>query len=186
MISNDLKKIYTDIHRKTDFGKRSKIPKYLKKFIERNNPVSILDFGCGKGNMVKILQHTFPKIKMYGYDPANPDFDIEIPTIDMVASTDVLEHVEPESIDDTLKMLASKARLHYHLISCAPAKLILADGRNAHLIQETPDWWHAKFEKHGYKILSEDYKESTKFSKQLRREWPVKEYFIMAELNGPT
>ena len=182
MISEKLKQAYTDIHQKTPFGKRAKIPSYLKKFIKDKNPKSILDFGCGKGNLVGVLKESYPGIEVYGYDPANPDYNEGIPCVDMIISTDVLEHIEPEFIEDTIEMLSLKGKFHYHLISCAPAKLILPDGRNAHLIQEDPDWWRPRFEKYGYNILFEEFREFTKFSKQLRKELPVKNYYVLMEV----
>lgn len=186
MISKDLKKIYQDIHRDTPFGKRAKIPDYLKDFIKDRQPKSILDFGCGKGNLVKTLKETYPSLLVSGYDPANPEFDTPLPDVDMLVSTDVLEHIEPEIINDVISMLASKARYQYHLISCAPAKLILPDGRNAHLIQESAEWWKDKFTRAGFSVIKEDYREFTKYSKQLRKELPVKNYYIMVERNGTT
>lgn len=182
MISDNLKKTYENIHASTTFGKRAKIPSHLKKFIKNHSPSSILDFGCGKGNLVQVLTEAYPNINVYGYDPANPQFAGEIPCVDMVVSTDVLEHVEPEYIEDTIEMLSLKAKFHYHLISCAPAKLILPDGRNAHLIQEGPDWWRPRFEKYGYEVVQEDYREFEKFSKQLRKNILVKNYYVMMEV----
>lgn len=181
MISDSLKQAYTEIHRNTPFGKRAKIPPYLKDFINDKKPSSILDFGCGKGNLVKVLSESYPDIKILGYDPANPEYDIAVPLVDMIISTDVLEHVEPANIKSVIELLHIKAPLQYHLISCAPAKLILPDGRNAHLIQETPDWWRNKFVNAGFRVIKEDYKEFSKYSKQLRKEIPVKNYFIMTE-----
>jgi len=171
-----------EIHNNTPFGKRGKIPSHLKDFIKEKNPSSILDFGCGKGNLVIKLKETYPNINIYGYDPANPEYNKEVPCVDMVVSTDVLEHVEPEYIEDTIEMLSLKGKFHYHLISCAPAKLILPDGRNAHLIQEGPDWWRTKFQKFGYEILFDEYNEFTKFSKQLKKDLPVKQYFVILKI----
>lgn len=181
MISAKLKSAYTEIHKNTPFGKRAKIPPHLKEFIKEKNPMSILDFGCGKGNLVKILAESYSDKQIMGYDPANPEYDIVLPVVEMIVSTDVLEHVEPEYIDSVLELLHTKAPLQYHLISCAPAKLILPDGRNAHLIQETPEWWKNKFTHAGFRVIKEDYREFSKYSKQLRKEIPVKNYFIMAE-----
>jgi hypothetical protein len=181
MISNSLKNIYRDIHKNTPFGKRAKVPPYLDEFIKIKQPNSVLDFGCGKGNLVKVLNELYPNKKIIGYDPANPEYDIPLPDVDMIISTDVLEHVEPEHIKTVLETLCIKSPLQYHLISCAPAKLILPDGRNAHLIQETPEWWRNKFTQAGVRVIKEDYKEFSKYSKQLRKEIPVKNFFIMAE-----
>lgn len=183
MITSEYRKILADIHKQTPFGKRSKIPTYLKKFIKKYQPKSILDFGCGKGNLVKTLSEDYPNINVQGYDPANESFNNLPEQVDMIVSTDVLEHIEPEFIDDTIKLLAKTSKLHYHLISCAPAKLILPDGRNAHLIQESPDWWKHKFVNAGFRIIDEDYKEFYKYSKQLKKDLLVKNFFVMMEIN---
>ena len=72
---------------------------------------------------------------------------IEIPSqVDLVYSSDVLEHVEPDLIDETINHLFSISNYQYHLIACHPAKKALSDGRNAHLIIEDPSWWLKKFE----------------------------------------
>lgn len=182
MISEKLKNVYTDIHKNTPFGKRAKVSKQLDNFIKKINPDSILDFGCGKGNVVETLKEKYPDIEVFGYDPANPKYNKEVPCVDMVISTDVLEHVELEHIEETIEMLSLKGKFHYHLISCAPAKLILPDGRNAHLIQEGPDWWRPRFENAGFEILTEEYKEFEKFSKQLKRNLPVKNYIVTMKI----
>lgn len=179
MISDEYKKIYIDIHSKTKFGKRSKMPDFLGEFIKLTNPISVVDFGCGKGNLVTKLKEIYQDKSISGYDPANPEFDIALQNVDMIVSTDVLEHIEPNLIDATLKEIADNCTHTYHLISCAPAKLILPDGRNAHLIQETPDWWRKRFLDLGFIIHKEHYVEFEKFSKQLNRKLPVKNYFIM-------
>ena len=43
----------------------------------------------------------------------------------------------------------------YHLIACHPAKKCLSDGRNAHLIIESPTWWRSKLQSIDYQIVSE-------------------------------
>jgi len=181
MISKQYKEMLTDIHARGPFGKRAKIPTFLAKFIDDTGAQSIVDFGCGKGHLVEKLREDYPDKKIYGYDPANPEYDIHIPKVDLLISTDVLEHVEPNLINQTLEELQSRSQYIYHLISCAPAKLVLPDGRNAHLIQESAKWWRDKFTNLSYNIIREDYREFTKFSKQLRKELPVKNYYIMAE-----
>ena len=185
MISDNYKKILTGIHDTSPFGKRAKVPKHLAEFITQVSPTSIIDFGCGKGRLVHRLQEDYPNISITGYDPGNREFDTSLDNryADMLISTDVLEHVEPEHIDDTLLYLSAKSRYIYHLIALSPAKLILPDGRNAHLIQESPEWWRQKFINLGYKIYKEDYKEGVKFSKELRKNIEIKKYFIMAEKN---
>lgn len=41
----------------------------------------------------------------------------------------MLEHIEPEFIDQTLEFLKEKSNRFYHLISLAPSKVILPDGK---------------------------------------------------------
>jgi uncharacterized membrane protein YkvA (DUF1232 family) len=54
----------------------------------------------------------------------------------------VLEHIEPQMLDACLDDLASIARkLVLVTVHTGPAKKLLSDGRNAHLIQEPPSWW---------------------------------------------
>lgn len=183
MISDNYKKILTEIHDTSPFGKRSKVPKYLSEFISQINPTSMLDFGCGKGRLVQRLSEDYPNISVSGYDPGNKDFNKSLDDVyvDLLVSTDVLEHVEPEHINKTLEYLSTRSKYIYHLIALSPAKLILPDGRNAHLIQESPEWWRNKFLNLNYKILKEDYMEFYKTPKGTKKPMLVKKYFIMAE-----
>lgn len=183
MISNDYKKVLTEIHESSPFGKRSKIPKYLAEFIEKIQPASIIDFGCGKGRLVERLREEYSNVVVDGYDPGNKTFDTSLNDryVDLLISTDVLEHVEPEFIDQTLEYLSTKSKYIYHLIALSPAKLILPDGRNAHLIQKNPEWWRQKFIDLNYKIIKEDYVEFYKTPKGTNRQMLIKKYFIMAE-----
>lgn len=186
MISDSLKKVYQDIHKTTPFGKRSKFPKYLEEYIRTIKPNSILDFGCGKGNLISKIKETFPTIDVYGYDPANPMFEknLDEMKVDMLISSDVLEHVEPEFIDKTIEELKTKSKYFFHLIACSPAKLILPDGRNAHLIIENNDYWRDKFLSKKYKIQKEDFMQFYKTPKGQKNPMLVKKYFIMGETHG--
>lgn len=186
MISDTLKKMYTDIHKSTPFGKRAKFPKNLEKFIKKKQPKSILDFGCGKGRLIEVIKTTYPEIDVLGYDPANPDYDIDLTDVrvDMIISSDVLEHVEPEFITPTLSDIRSKSRFYFHLIACSPAKLILPDGRNAHLIIEDDVWWRKKFIDLGYTIEEEKFLQFEKIPKGWKKSMLIRKYFVMGETNG--
>lgn len=120
------------------------IPDLLKEAIETFNPKNILDFGCGKGVLVKKLQSLYPNIEVNGWDP---HMDSALPTnADMIISTDVMEHVETNHVVDTLKELGQRSGIcQYHLIACFSAVAVLPDGRNAHLTVRTPDWWQEQF-----------------------------------------
>jgi hypothetical protein len=58
---------------------------------------------------------------------------------------DVLEHIEPDCLDDVLDDLKRVTKgIGFFTVACGPAAKVLPDGRNAHLIQEPPEWWLPK------------------------------------------
>jgi len=61
----------------------------------------------------------------------------------------VLEHVEPDLLDNVLAHISSLTR-HYAFLNIATVAALktLPDGRNAHLIVEPPEWWRARLERH--------------------------------------
>ena len=129
------------------FGNKSVIPEDVAFLIEKYQVGSILDFGCGKGHVVLALKEKYPDVKVYGFDPGIESFDSLPEKVDMIFSFDVLEHIEPELLDETIVDLARRTnKVMYHLIACHPAKKNLNDGRNAHLIVENPEWWKQKLQ----------------------------------------
>jgi hypothetical protein len=63
----------------------------------------------------------------------------------MVASIDVLEHIEPDYLDNVLDHIQSLTEIVAFLtIHTGPAMKTLPDGRNAHLTQQDMDWWLPK------------------------------------------
>tara|TARA_R110001592_G_scaffold132485_4_gene347126 strand:- start:221 stop:490 length:270 start_codon:yes stop_codon:yes gene_type:complete len=57
----------------------------------------------------------------------------------------VLEHIEPQLIDNVIEHLISKFNKKALLIiSLKESKTILPDGNNAHLIVKPYDWWIEK------------------------------------------
>lgn len=107
---------------------------------------SLLDFGCGQGALLDEIKKNYPNKKLYGYDPGYEKFKIFPENkFDLVISTDALEHIEPEHLDQTLIELDKRIGNYAFLrIACYPAVKKLPDGRNAHLIVKPPEWWRAK------------------------------------------
>lgn len=150
------------LHEKKSFGVGSKIPGEVIECIEKYDIKSLLDFGCGKGLTLEAVKNQYPDIKCFGYDPAREGYTTMPDNVDLIYSSDVLEHIEPHLLDQTLTELHQTAnKAMYHLIACHPAKKRLEDGRNAHLIVESPDWWRSKLQSLGWKIVKEKVKEST-------------------------
>jgi hypothetical protein len=113
----------------------------VERFAQKLNAQSILDYGCGKQTLGKALPH----LPIIAYDPAIPELANPPMPADLVVCTDVLEHIEPELLEnvlDDLKRLTIKGI--FIVVSTCAAKKFLADGRNAHLIQQPSGWWLPK------------------------------------------
>ena len=128
------------------------LPKYnvVHDFITEYDPCSIVDWGCANGFLLDRLAEDFPSIQeLGGYDPGNPDYrDVPAGTYDCLVSCDVIEHFEPNQLDQSLKLMQSKFQHSAFLIvACYPAKKTLEDGRNAHLIVENCAWWMDKIQR---------------------------------------
>jgi len=129
-------------------GKRH-IPK-IQKLVDEHHFESVLDYGCGHGVILQYLQAPLKA----GYDPGMPEYanTPELP-FDMVISTDVLEHIEPELLDNVLDHIQSLTRRFAYLcVCCREARHILPDGRNAHLIVEDENWWLDKLLEHFHTV----------------------------------
>ncbi len=179
--AEDLKKL----HERKTFGNRSKIPTEVLRCIKDYDVQSILDFGCGKGLVMTALKEAFPNLTVYGYDPGRDGYDALPQSVDMLISTDVLEHIEPHLLEETLLDLARRTnKVMYHLIACHPAKKSLPDGRNAHLIVETPQWWKNKLATTlGWKMYNEKIDE---YMAQVKKgpDIHVTKYTVTLEKNG--
>ncbi len=113
------------------------------------NIKTILDFGCGKGTMKQYVEaRTWRKdLRWTEYDPGIPGKDTPPQKrFDMVLSCDVLEHIEPEELPNTLVQLADwTGTLSYHNIACTPTGRAFGpgpfEGRDIHMCVEQPDWW---------------------------------------------
>jgi len=104
------------------------------------NARSLLDYGCGKATLESYVE---PHGLAYtGYDPVTRPKKPKKGTYDLVACLDVLEHIEPEYLDDVLDELTGyTGKLFFAVVSTRAAGKTLSDGRNAHLIQEPWEWW---------------------------------------------
>lgn len=108
---------------------------------------SVIDYGCGRATLAKAL----PGVKVFEYDPGIPGKHHLPKPADVIVCTDVLEHIEPQLLDSVLRHIYLLARRGaYFVIATRPARELLPDGRNAHLIVQPPDWWLLKLQQHGW------------------------------------
>lgn len=118
----------------------------VAKFAKEIGAKTILDYGCGQGRLRMSLEQAQQPYDVFEYDPAIEGKSQLPKPADLVACTDVLEHIEPEKIDNVLEHIWKLANKGVFLVvSTRPANKILPDGRNAHLIVEPATWWLAKF-----------------------------------------
>jgi hypothetical protein len=113
--------------------------------IEKKSIRTILDYGAGTGSLGK---HLPEKYTVTNYDPGIVKIAHNNSPKDFVACIDVLEHIEPEFLENVLDDLQRcMLKSGYFVISCREAKKILANGENAHLIVKSREWWKEKLEK---------------------------------------
>jgi SAM-dependent methyltransferase len=107
----------------------------------------VLDYGCGKGALVKALIEK--EIPVQGYDPAMEEYKCRPEPADVLICTDVLEHIEPECLDavlDDIKALTRKSAFLLIALRHDSTKL-LPDGTNPHKIVRELHWWVSKLRK---------------------------------------
>lgn len=148
LISEEYRAQQAQMHQMYEYGIASK--KYAPLVAEIINTLGVqhvLDYGCSaRMNLAKSLQgkvkHTF---KYQGYDPAVPELaGMPVPA-EMVCCIDVLEHIEPDLLDNVLDHIASLTEaVAFITVHCGPAGKKLPDGRNAHLTQQPMEWWLPK------------------------------------------
>lgn len=148
LISENYRALNSELHRTNNaYGiSSSKWAATVRALAKSIKAETVLDYGAGKCRLREGLEE-FGNIPfaLFEYDPAIEALQGGKHPADLVVCTDVLEHIEPDCLDavlDDLRALTLKAT--FLTIATCAAKKILADGRNAHLIQENPRWWLPK------------------------------------------
>jgi hypothetical protein len=105
----------------------------------------MVDYGAGKGRLSQSIKPDH-KVMVCQYDPGVDDIsEPPGPTDGLVSCIDVLEHIEPELLDNVLDDLQRiTLNVGFFTIHTGPAVKVLSDGRNAHLIQKGYGWWLPK------------------------------------------
>lgn len=148
LASPDYRRQLQEKHSMSVWGKHggSHAPE-VETFLRKLGGRSVLDYGCGRATLAPAI----PGIKVFEYDPGIPGKDGLPKPADLVVCTDVLEHIEPHLLNQVLRHIyLLSARGTYLVIATRPARETLPDGRNAHLIIESPTWWIDKLRQHGW------------------------------------
>jgi len=147
IISKEYLKLQQKLHENLNYGTASiKQAPLVKQIFKKNNFLSISDYGAGKKNLQKALFNIgLINFKYFPFDPAFPEYGNPEPA-DLVCCIDVLEHIEPEYLDNVMADLKNIIiNAGFFTIATIPARKTLADGRNAHLIIKPTNWWLSLF-----------------------------------------
>lgn len=125
----------------------------IKDLIKATDSKSLLDYGCGKGYQYtkqNLHDRYFYGIMPTLYDPAVSTHNtLPEGKFDGVISTDVMEHVPEDQLDEVLEQIYNKATKFVYLGICTiPAKAVLPNGENAHCTVKPIDWWMNKIRPH--------------------------------------
>lgn len=150
LLSEDYRKQQEHLHETTVYGTASaEFADTIAKMVNDMGVQKLLDYGSGSRctlmkviNEKRLVKHPFQYIP---YDPGVSRFADTPEPAEFVVCVDVLEHIEPEYLDNVLNDLERVTEcMGFFTIHCGPAAKVLQDGRNAHLIQMPPEWWLPK------------------------------------------
>lgn len=150
VISDEYRAEQQKLHENPKYGVASlSFAPVVQSLLRLGNCTSLSDYGAGKCNLKKALGlREGGRVNYHPYDPAFPEYGSPQPA-DLVTCIDVLEHIEPESLDAVISEISSiSQKLAFLTVHTGPAKKVLTDGRNAHLIQESTSWWLGRMEPH--------------------------------------
>ena len=148
-ITEEYRKLQQEMHLNPQYGVASlEFAPLVAELIQQAQIKSVSDYGAGKQNLLKALKQLGISTVYRPYDPAFPDYGPPVEA-DLVCCIDVLEHIEPDLIDNVIAELASiTVKLGFFSVHMGPAGKVLSDGRNAHLIQKPTSWWLPRICRH--------------------------------------
>jgi hypothetical protein len=122
------------LHRNPKYGSASlEYAPLVRDILRATGYRSLCDYGAGKCRLGGELRGWIKDLDYHPYDPAFPDYGPAVPA-QVVTCIDVLEHIEPELLDNVIaELVALTQSVGFFTVHCGPAQKVLADGRNAHL-----------------------------------------------------
>jgi 2-polyprenyl-3-methyl-5-hydroxy-6-metoxy-1,4-benzoquinol methylase len=157
LISDEYRKLNKELHLSPKkYGQRGHrhlgVVKSLRK---KYKCKTVLDYGCGQGDLSRKAWFA-----VQNYDPAVDEYSQLPAPADLVVCTDVLEHIEPELLDNVLSHLQELAvKVGYFVIATRyDTSKTLPDGSNPHKIVRKAEWWQKKLSEY----FESDLKHETK------------------------
>ena len=140
LISDEYRAQQAYLHANTQYGVTGReFAPDVARIMAQLDASELLDYGAGSRLSLKAgLDELGVKGYEYRpYEPAVPQYAETPEPCSFVACIDVLEHIEPEYLDDVLDDLKALVQVcGFFTIHTGPAIKTLPDGRNAHLIQQ--------------------------------------------------
>ena len=134
------------LHENTNYGTASlSHAQSIKNLMVEAKFKSLCDYGAGKKNLQKgLIELGFTEFEYFPFDPVFPEYGLP-KKAELVCCIDVMEHIEEEYLDEILDEICEiTLKFCYFSIATIPAKKVLSDGRNAHIIQKPSRWWLLK------------------------------------------
>lgn len=148
LISEDYRRMQQELHKNPNYGVASlEYAPLVAQVMDAVGARELLDYGAGKGRLGTTLrEHAQQPLTIHHYDPAIPEWSAPAKPCHFVACIDVLEHIEPMLLDNVLDDLQRVTQgIGVFTVHTGAAAKVLTDGRNAHLIQQSANWWLPKF-----------------------------------------
>lgn len=119
LISERYLSLNKDLHDQGSYGRKGdKWTARVKQLLDQFKPDTVLDYGCGQGALSRSLDRHIAE-----YDPAIEGKNSLPAPADLVICTDVLEHIEPELLDNVLDHLKKVTHMALFAVICTrPAK----------------------------------------------------------------
>lgn len=135
---------YAQLHQQRTYGNTAvRMRRFIEPWVQLAEPASILDYGAGQGGFVEVIDAPTATVR-HSYDPAIPALATPpAQNYDFVVCIDVLEHLEPDEVGPVLSDISRLSTTALFIVTTAPARAILPDGRNAHTTVRPPRWWRA-------------------------------------------
>ncbi len=147
LISEEYRKLNTELHETNkSYGcSGQKYADLVMQLVMQLKAKSVLDYGCGKCT----LSNSLPQVPITNYDPCIEGLDEPPEPHEVVVCTDVLEHIEPEFVDNVINDLVRLTQKALFIqVATRPAQKTLSDGRNAHVSVHNAEWWMQKILPH--------------------------------------